>query len=79
MAVQFLSQNTSRCSSSFWDRYGGVTSVQRQFPLQGAWQAGARVYHDRVVTFSVMDFRSHTQLEASAIWRDSRRAVEEEV
>src|SRR5881394_1330581 len=45
------------------DRYGGVTSVQRQFPLQGAWHAGARVYHDRVVTLSVMDFRGGTQIE----------------
>lgn len=45
------------------DRFGGVTSVQRQFPLQGVWQSGVRVYHDRVVTFSVMDFRGETQLD----------------
>jgi hypothetical protein len=45
------------------DRYGGVTSVQRQFPLAGAWHSGSRVYHDRVVTFSVMDFRATTQIE----------------
>ena len=45
-------------------RFGGVTSVQRQFPLQGVWQSGAEVYHDRVVVFSVMDFREETQLEA---------------
>lgn len=44
-------------------RFGGVTSVQRQFPLQGVWQSGADVYHDRVVVFSVMDFREGTQLE----------------
>lgn len=44
-------------------RYGGVTSVQRQFPLQGVWQSGGDVYHDRVVVFSVMDFRGETQLE----------------
>ena len=44
-------------------RFGGVTSTQRQFPLQGVWQAGPEVYHDRVVVFSVMDFRDDTHLE----------------
>ena len=44
-------------------RFGGVTSVQRQFPLQGVWQAGADVYYDRVVVFTVMDFRPETQLQ----------------
>lgn len=45
------------------NRFGGVTSVQRQFPLQGVWQSGTDVYHDRVVMFSAMDFREETQLE----------------
>jgi hypothetical protein len=45
------------------NRFGGVTSVQRQFPLQGAWKSGPEIYHDRVVVFSVMDFRDQTQLE----------------
>jgi hypothetical protein len=44
-------------------RFGGVTSVQRQFPLQGVWLSGADIYHDRVVVFSVMDFRDEAQLE----------------
>lgn len=44
-------------------RFGGVTSTQRQFPLQGVWQSGEEVYQDRVVVFSVMDFRSETELE----------------
>ena len=46
------------------NRFGGVTSVQRQFPLQGVWQSGTDVYHDRVVVFSVMDFREGTQLDS---------------
>jgi len=46
------------------NRFGGVTSVQRQFPLQGIWQSGQDVYHDRVVVFSVMDFREGTQIES---------------
>jgi len=45
------------------NRFGGVTSVQRQFPLQGIWQSGTSVYHDRVVVFSVMDFGAWTQLQ----------------
>lgn len=46
------------------DRYGGVTSVQRQFPLQGVWKSGTDTYLDRVVVFSVMDFRGETPLES---------------
>jgi hypothetical protein len=45
------------------NRFGGVTSVQRQFPLHGVWQSGTEIYHDRVVVFGVMDFRTETQLE----------------
>jgi hypothetical protein len=45
------------------NRFGGVTSVQRQFPLQGIWRTGKAIYHDRVVVFSVMDFQGTTQLE----------------
>lgn len=44
-------------------RYGGVTSVQRQFPLQGVWRSGQETYHDRVIVFSVMDFREESDLE----------------
>ena len=45
------------------NRFGGVTSVQRQSPLQGVWRSGTEIYHDRVVVFSVMDFHEGTQLE----------------
>jgi hypothetical protein len=44
-------------------RYGGVTSTQRQFPLQGLWQSGETVYQDRVVIFSVMSFRDESQFQ----------------
>ncbi|MEX0716749.1 MAG: hypothetical protein WD066_09185 [Planctomycetaceae bacterium] len=46
------------------NRFGGVTSIQRQFPLQGAWQSGEEVYRDLVVVFSVMDFSGGTQFES---------------
>lgn len=46
------------------NRFGGVTSIQRQFPLQGLWQSGTQTFHDRVVVFSVLDFRGGTQLES---------------
>src|SRR5438105_12415834 len=45
-------------------RYGGVTSTQRQFPLQGLWQHRTSVFQDRIVVFAVMDFREETDLES---------------
>jgi len=45
-------------------RFDGVTSVQRQFPLQGIWQFGGAVYQDQVVVFRAMDFRDGTQIES---------------
>lgn len=45
-------------------RFGGVTSTQRRFPLQGLWQSETRVYQDRVVVFTVMDFQATTLLES---------------
>jgi hypothetical protein len=45
------------------DRFGGVTSVQRQFPLQGVWKSGQTIYHDPVVVFTAMDFSDWTQLQ----------------
>ncbi len=45
------------------DRFGGVTSTQRQFPLEGVWRAESGVYQDRVFLFTVMDFRSKTEFE----------------
>lgn len=44
-------------------RFGGVTSTQRQFPLQGAWHSGEDIYEERVVVFTVMDFRDQSEVE----------------
>jgi hypothetical protein len=44
-------------------RFGGATSTQRRFPLPGLWQSGDEVFQDRVVVFSVMDFRTQTDFE----------------
>jgi hypothetical protein len=46
------------------NRISGVTSTQRQFPLQGLWQSGPEVFQDRVVVFSVMDFRTDSQFQS---------------
>lgn len=43
--------------------FGGVTSTQRQFPLQGAWHSGKDVYEERVVVFTMMDFRDQDEQE----------------
>ncbi len=45
-------------------RFGGVTSIQREFPLHGVWRSGTEDYHDQVVVFSVMDFREETPFES---------------
>jgi hypothetical protein len=45
-------------------RYGGVTAIQREFPLRGVWVTGDEVYRDKVVVFSVMDFRNETRLDS---------------
>ena len=44
-------------------RFGGVTSTQRQFPLQGAWHFGEEMYEERVVVFTMMDFRDQPEAE----------------
>jgi hypothetical protein len=38
-------------------RFGGLTAQQREFPLQGIWQGGARLYLDQVIIMTVLDFR----------------------
>ena len=55
-ASKYLSLQTELRS-----RFGGVTSTQRQFPLQGAWHFGEDVYEERVVIFTLMDFRDQTE------------------
>jgi hypothetical protein len=37
-------------------RFGGLTTLQRDFPLRGIWQGGARIYLDQVIIMTVLDF-----------------------
>jgi hypothetical protein len=46
------------------ERFGGVTVVQRTFPLQEVWRAEEQVYSDRVVVFTAMDYRGGSQLDS---------------
>jgi hypothetical protein len=46
------------------NRFGGVTSIQRHFPLQGLWRSGPKILQDRVVVFTVMDFGSDNQFQS---------------
>ena len=39
------------------ERFHGLTSLQRDFPLQGIWQGGSRLYLDWVIIMTVLDFR----------------------
>ena len=38
-------------------RFGGLTSLQRRFPLRGIWQGESRLYLDQVIIITVLDFR----------------------
>jgi hypothetical protein len=38
-------------------RFGGLTAQQREFPLQGIWQGGSRLFFDQVIILTVLDFR----------------------
>jgi hypothetical protein len=38
-------------------RFGGLTSQQRDFPLRGIWQGKTRLYLDRIILMTVLDFR----------------------
>jgi hypothetical protein len=39
------------------ERFGGLTAQLREFPLQGIWHGGARLYLDLVIIMTVLDFR----------------------
>src|SRR5437870_1287356 len=45
------------------DRFGGVTSTQRQFPLRGLWRSEGQVFLDWVVVFTFLDFQIRTDFE----------------
>jgi hypothetical protein len=38
-------------------QFGGLTAQQREFPLQGIWHGGTRLYLDLVIIMTVLDFR----------------------
>jgi hypothetical protein len=38
------------------ERFGGVTSVQRQFPLRGIWRGEKQIFLDKIVVVTVVDF-----------------------
>ena len=37
--------------------FGGATALQRKFPFRGLWQSNERIYVDRVIVLSALDFR----------------------
>src|SRR5437867_1493916 len=44
-------------------RFGGVTALQRDFPLRGAWQCESQLYLDEVVVLTALDFRKRGSAE----------------
>ena len=39
------------------ERFGGVTSQEREFPLRGIWQGETQLYFDQVIVMTALDFR----------------------
>jgi hypothetical protein len=37
-------------------RFGGVTSQQRDFPMRGIWQGETQLYLDQVIVMTMLDF-----------------------
>jgi hypothetical protein len=52
-----------RVQTELLARFGGVTSTQRRFPLQGLWRSAGCDFRDRVVVFGVMDFTSVSEAQ----------------
>lgn len=58
--------------------FGGLTTQQREFPLQGIWQGGSRIYLDLVSIMTVLDFRRQGSGRFIAeLKQDLRRAFEQ--
>jgi hypothetical protein len=41
------------------ERFGGVTSQQREFPLRGIWLGQTQLFFDQVIVMTTLDFRRH--------------------
>ena len=50
-----------RLYSELRARFGGVTSTQSQFPLKGVWKSGTQLHEERVVVFTMLDFREQPE------------------
>jgi hypothetical protein len=37
--------------------FQGITAQQQQFPFQGLWQEGGKVYSDQVIVLASLDYR----------------------
>jgi hypothetical protein len=39
------------------EHFGGVTTLQRDFPLRGIWQGDMRLFYDQVIVMTALDCR----------------------
>jgi hypothetical protein len=39
------------------ERFAGITSQQREFPLRGIWQGKKHLFFDQVIVVTALDFR----------------------
>jgi hypothetical protein len=50
-------KNFDAVETRLLDRFNGVTSLRRDFPLSGIWQGETRLYFDQIIVLTVFDFR----------------------
>ena len=46
----------TRSTLNRYERFGGLTTVLREFPLRGLWSGESETYRDLIVIYTTIDF-----------------------
>jgi hypothetical protein len=71
--VLFPGEKFTAVENVLIERFGGLTSQRREFAFRGTWREGTKVYSDRVIVLTAIDFRRGgstrfvTQLKADVL------------
>ena len=49
-------ENFDQVDDALYERFGGLTSVMREFPLRGLWGGESGVYRDLITIYTTIDF-----------------------
>ena len=42
---------------ALYERFGGLTSIMREFPLRGLWTGESEVYRDLIIIYTTIDLQ----------------------